>query len=455
MNRKSTSIAEKFDSFILALSVFAMCGQVDVRHFGHDTLKEGLGYATKTFALAWSDVIFALLVLTFIIRTTQLKAWRKLWWPPFPCFALIFALIISILHSPSIAAQIAAAGKPFTKESKDALADVIQWSAYFLIAPLIFVNIVRDNRGTNLIRRETIAIGALVAGFVASGVYALVQSVTHPIDIPVPVGWWISPNIFAAFVAFLLPFLDEIEIDNPRFQYVPLGLSLFAFGIMLLCVASPFAAGAALIGLLFSWAARRNAKRLHIARLALIVFAALIFGLTWTKIPQMRFSRLPYLKVASDYPGSKSPVKKQFIEWEVASRWNVPKEGAFATGVGPGNYQLNVGTLYQYDTLPNDEKMPPDSNNMYLVQAVSIGILGLGTLLWVLWHFMKTAWRAARAGSWLGAAVFGALGSWIFINLFHAMIVRGAGLILALFFALAVVAASNVGESDKSKNTEL
>ncbi|RYX81500.1 hypothetical protein EON83_23785 [bacterium] len=446
---KNLTVLQKLDSILLGVATLAMCGQVDVRRFGRDTLAEGLGYATKTFGLSFADVIFALLFFWFIGRTAQMKAWRKLWWPPLPCFALIFALILAALHSPTIAAQIAAEGKPLTKESKDALADIIQWSGYFLVAPWMFVNMMRDRRGDTLIKRENIVIGALVAGFVISGIVALIQTVTFKAT--APVGLWTSPNLYAAFVGFLLPFLDEIEIPIPRFQYVPIGLSFFAFGIVWLCVASPFAAIAAWIGLICSWAARPNAKRLQITRLAVIAFTGLLFALTWTKNPQLVDERGEFARLAS----SKQKVKKQFIEWQVASRWNVPKERAFATGVGPGNYQLNIGPLYQYDSIPNEEKMPPDSNNLYLVQAVSIGVLGLGALLWVLWHFAGLAWKAGRAGSWLGAGVFGALGAWIFINPFHAMIVRGAGLLLALFFALAVVAASNANESDKSNKSEL
>lgn len=445
----SEFIAQKLDSVLLAIAAFTMCTQMDVRRFGHDTLAAGLGYATKTFGLALSDVVFALLFVWFVARTSHLRSWNKLWWPPLPCFALVFALMLSALHSPTIAAQMAAAHSPLTKESKDALADIVQWSGYFLIAPWIFVNLMRDRRQGGLIRREGLVVGGLVAGFVASGIVALLQGAAHP-GVP-PVGLWTSPNIFAAFVAFMLPFLDEIEIANPRFKHVPLGLSLFIFGVLWLCVASPFAAIAAWIGLLCAWAVRPNAKRLHIARLAVILFIGLIFSLSWKMNPQLRLVRAEFARLAS----VKQQVKKQFIEWQVATRWNVPKERAFATGVGPGNYQLNIGPLYQYDSIPNEEKMPPDSNNLYLVQAVSIGVLGLGALLWVLWHFTLLAWRAGRAGSWLGAGVFGALGAWIFVNPFHAMIVRGAGLLLALFFALAVIAASNASESDKSNTSEL
>ena len=343
----------------------------------------------------------------------------------------------------------AAGNRPFTKELKDALAAIVQWSGYFLVAPLVLVNLIRDRREAVEVRRVREVVGALVAAFAVSGVVALVQGVRFASD--VPRGLWTSPNIFAAFVAFLLPFLDEIEIENPRFQFVPLGLLFFTLGVLWLCVASPFAAIAAFVGLFCSWAARPNVKKLRIIRLAVICFVALAFSLSWGRNPTLQNARADFARLASD----NQKVKKQFIEWQVATRWNVPKERSFATGVGPGNYQLNIGPLYQYDTIPNEEKMPPDSNNLYLVQAMSIGILGLGALLWVLWHFARLAWRGAQSGSWLGAGVFASLGAWIFVNSFTAMIVRGAGLLLALFFALAVIAGSNANAGDKSNGNEL
>jgi hypothetical protein len=94
-------------------------------------------------------------------------------------------------------------------------------------------------------------------------------------------------------------------------------------------------------------------------------------------------------------------VKKQYVEWYAALGWSLPQVKAFATGVGPGNYQGNIGTYYV--SLPNEEKMPPDSNNLYLVQSVALGFLGLGTLLWVIFHFARVAWqaRAAYPDDWL------------------------------------------------------
>jgi hypothetical protein len=86
--------------------------------------------------------------------------------------------------------------------------------------------------------------------------------------------------------------------------------------------------------------------------------------------------------------------------------------------------------------------MPPDSNNLYLVQAVSIGALGLGALMWMFLHFAGVAERARKIAphDWLPAGVLASLVSVVIVNLFHAMFVRGTALVLAFIFSLAVIA---------------
>jgi hypothetical protein len=105
---------------------------------------------------------------------------------------------------------------------------------------------------------------------------------------------------------------------------------------------------------------------------------------------------------------------------------------------------LNIGPYYQLGSWGElgKEKIPPDSNNLYLVQAVSIGVLGLGALLWVLGYFMRQAlvaqWRFPT--DWLGAGAFASLFAFCSVNLFHALIVRGMGIVLAFLLSLAIVA---------------
>src|SRR5690606_6765175 len=105
----------------------------------------------------------------FLLRTTWLRAWRKIWWPPLPCWALIGALVLSTLHSRPLISAVAeslAQAEGFreilkallTKESKEAVAETIQFIGYFLIAPLLFVNLMHDARTGVLQSRRRLAL---------------------------------------------------------------------------------------------------------------------------------------------------------------------------------------------------------------------------------------------------------------------------------------------------------
>ena len=469
--KRSSNFLARLDGASLALLVATMCSQIDVKRLGRDTLAEGLGYASKTFSVALSDVVFAAVVAYFVLRVIQMRAWKRLWWPPLPCWALIFALLVSALHSPTILASMAGGGL-FTKESKAALADIVQWTAYFLVAPWLFVNLIHDRRAGELRSRRGLAIATLGLAALLSGVVALVQLsgyfrsdvMTAFLSSPGsssllrrfvstlqlegllesgPIGLFSSANVYCAFMAMVAPLLLESEGDGPaKLQGWVTILGIFVAALFLFTGVSLWAIIAFVIGAIAAVLTRQGGLKITAYRLAFVAAFGIVALMSWRQQSSLEPLRAPFARLAD----AKEPVKKQFIEWQVATRFNTPRERAFATGFGPGNYQGNIGTLYQYDSIPNEKKMPPDSNNLWLVQAMSIGVLGLGALIWVMAHFMGLAWRAARenAGDWLGAGVVGSLSAWIFVNFFHALIVRGAGLVLAFVFALAVVASQNV-----------
>jgi hypothetical protein len=423
------------DGASLCLLIVAMCSQIDAKTLGRDTLAEGLGYATKTVKLAIGDAIFALVVAYFVARCIQTKAWKRLWWPPLPCFALIFALIVSCLHSPTIFGIIAAGGKDHILPLREAIIEIIQWTGYFIIAPWVFVNLLLDKRDEAEVNRLDIAIRAFFFAVAASAIVAFIQSSQFTSD--APRGLWTSANIYGAFLGFSLPLLLEAESSDTRSQvrFILIGFVLIAAA--LITIVSIWALLALIIGLVAACLVRPGTPKTRIFRLGVIGLIVVAGTLSWRQGEKLRSFRETSIKIAS----TSQKVKKRFIEWQVATRFAQPQERAFATGYGPGNYQGNIGSLYGYDSTPNEEKMPPDSNNLWMVQTMSTGVLGLGALLWVIIHFFGLAWR--NRSHWLGAGVIGSLSSWIFVNFFHASLVRGAGLVMAFLFALAVVAASN------------
>lgn len=460
---------QTLDTVLMCVLIVAMCSQINLHKIGRDTLTTE-GFVTKQLSVALSDVTFFVVFGWFCLRTTMLGAWRKLWIPPLPCWILMFAIALSALHSTSVVDAtretlssshgVVGALKALktTKEFKEAAAKLLQFAITFLAAPLLFVNLLRDRRVENASTREYSQDEFVDRTVVAIATFAVIAAVqiwlltSSQLNAAAPVGLWGSPNIYSVFVAISITFLTSLAMQDkgiwenkkvewhaPQRLYGIAGFLAFCFGLGTL--SSIWAFLAMFLGLAIGVVANRMGK-LGIVMMAVLV---LLFSLAWfgktSKSPRVQEALTASMRVST--PTQR--VKKQYVEWYAAMGWSRWSRNRFATGVGAGNYQFNVGSYY--GGLPNEAKMPPDSNNLYLVQMVSLGALGLGALLWVLAHFLKIAWRAARwksaastRKSGVGAATFSALFAFALVNVFHAGIVRGMSLVLAFLLSLAIVA---------------
>jgi hypothetical protein len=439
MQRK---IISWIDSIALAVLVLCMCTQIDLGAIGRETLSQG--FATKRLFIALPDVMLLAVFAWFVIRTSLLRAWKKVWWPPFPCFALIACMVFSIIHSHQLVQAVQNSLADVhgmksmlkavltTKEFKEAFADTLQWTGYFVFAPLIFVNLIYDRSGEKVLLRRRLALACFAIAVVAVIIVNLLpnQKFAQPL--------FSSPNAYAGFLAISLPLiftkvLSHRSKDKLEWLWISGLLGVVALVATLYTITDLWSVTALIGGVViagFLFKAR--------ARTATIVILALIFALSlWPKQGMRNFYRLDTWRV----PSETQIVRKQYIEWYVAARRTVDQRmHSFATGIGAGNYQFSIGSYYA--RLPNEEKMPPDSNNLYLVVADSIGLLGLASLFWMLGYFFKRAYEAMRMNrnDWLGAGVIGLLMAFFFVNNFHALIVRGTGLVLAFALSLAIVA---------------
>lgn len=456
------------DSIVLGVLLVAMCSQLNLGDIGKNTSAEG--YVTKQLKVALPDIALFLSFAWFAARTTFLKAWKKLWWPPLPCFALIFCMVLAALHSRpltnAVAESIADAHGAkqilkalITQESKEAVAETIQFTGYFLIAPLLFVNLIHDRRGEILISRRRLALTTFLWAVLASITYAL----RNRSDLGFQ-GFFGSPNALSGFLAIALSLLGARlfwrEGKWRRLDRLILLSILAAFAI----VSSLWSLLALVIGLIVASTLAPNRPRAALIAFGFAVPALIIWLLAPAPMVTVRphaeiktTQIVPPLRVQSARISSATEkVKKQYVEWFVAiARLADRRESGFATGAAPGNYQFNIGSYF--GRLASSEKVPPDSNNLYLVQAVNLGVLGLGALLWVVLHFAQIAARARERfpTDWLSAGVLAALAAWIFVNFFHALIVRGTGTTFAFILSLAVIAAERDWNSQEELETEL
>lgn len=438
---KKRSFSAVLDTVLLSLLLLAMCSQLDLATLGRDTLATE-GYATKRLAIALPDIALLLCFGWFCVRTSMLRAWHRVWLPPFACWALVFSLILSAVHSPIVMTALADSGAHGpagwlkalikTKESKEAIAETIQWTLYFLVAPLVFVNWLRDVRDETETSRLKPAAHAFGGAVLLNVALALIQRFAQGSE--APVGAFGSPNAYGAFLVLALPVLLSQAISTWRGgPALPFAFACFAGG--LLTVTSVWAAAAMLIGAMLAGAMQKQRPRATV-----LLLASLPFLLLWDAPSPLREARVHSARTAS----ATQPVKKQLVEWQAAAGAAVPRNQTFATGVGAGNYQFNIGSYYK--RLPNEEKMPPDSNNLYLVQFVAIGALGLCALGWVAGHFFAAAWRSLSIENWLASGAAASLIAFGLVNIFHAAIVRGTGVVLAFVFALAVLSQYGLAE---------
>lgn len=491
---KNQTGARKFDSILLAILIVLMCSQLtNLPALGEDMFKLK-GFVAKQLFIAYCDVFLLLTFAWFCVRTTQLKAWSRLWWPPLACWALIAAMVIAAMHSPTIVNatlerlhqdhSLKGILKAFlsqdAKEAKEAIADILQFTMYFVIAPLVFVNLLHDRREGEVVSRRRLALHAFSGALLLTTFIAFVELLTGREEHG-PNALFSSPNAYAAFLALALPLAIAHILSIWNKPLPPLIATLVTVALAALTLMSPWAILAIAIGTLTAGALLRQPAR------AMIVLG-LLFVVTlggWAMSSSLYPMRSDSLSIYARHeprpaekasnpgeesqpseeepkPGAAPDLKKQFIEWYAALGWSRPrlvgdneesteKTKSFATGVGPGNYQSNIGPYY--GSLPNEAKMAPDSNNLYLVQGVALGVLGLGALFWAVLHFVGLARRARRQfpNDWLGAGVLASLLSAAFVNLFHALIVRGTGLLLAFVFSLAVIA---LIEGDSQHQTE-
>ncbi len=381
--------------------------------------------------IGYADVLAGLVCLVAFVAVLVRRNWGDLAPAPLAAWALLVLLALSVSQAV---------------HPQSAVIETIQWGLYLIAVYMLFANVLTDRR------RIRIALLALAASTTLVVVWAFWQYLRESDPAQVCAGFT-NRNTYSAFLAVVLPLLLGGALHASRraqrlwwLVVVALGLVTMLSGPLIWITILALALVAFTVPGVRRWA-------------TLAVLAGFVAAMPWA-LPRNYEAAVteqlnPYESVvlhALFGQESKSAVvvKKRWLEWAPALRMLSANP---VLGVGAGNYQANIGQYYEGSqsgaltgaTLPNVKKSEPDSNNLYLVIAGSLGFCGLAALLGVLGYFWRCSRRLLpaahdRLGRGLAAGLPAAMLALVVGNLFTAMFVRGLSLVLILLFALAYVA---------------
>jgi len=396
--------------------------------------------------IAWGDIVTAMAfgawaLLILLTRTRDgARRWRTVKWPPAPIWMLMFAAAVSVLNSPSIhqAFKEAEGGlKSLLGDDRvrNAIVEMAQLVLYFLVAYTLFRNLV-ENRA-----RLRLAVNFLVPLSTGVLLMGVVQYFTVPDPVKVSATFG-SQNIYSGFWAMLAPMMLAVGLLTDS-----MATKVWAYAMVFVAAFTMLSGGALLalvvvLPLVASFVRRRAGATV----LGILIAGLLISSLAGTRT--YRAGIRPFVQLRDD----EGDLKKQYIEWQADVNMLAER---FLTGVGVGNYQLNVGSYYLH--LPNKEKMPLDSNNLFLVIASSMGMTGLLAFMYLLCYHGRQARRAfQQVGDTdlraLALGCWGGLLGFAITSIHHSLLVRGTGMVF--IFLLAIIGTLSNDERQKAAIAE-
>jgi hypothetical protein len=140
--------------------------------------------------------------------------------------------------------------------------------------------------------------------------------------------------------------------------------------------------------------------------------------------------------------GEGGHVNQRFIEWYAA--FNILGEKPLL-GVGTGNYYSQIG--FYYNLLPKINTIEPESQNGYLMTLFTMGLCGLGALVWIMTHFFRMGAGAFKTAGEsfekrLALGLLGSLGTGILINNFYPLIYKTTAIPFVFVLALIYIVSS-------------
>ena len=325
------------------------------------------------------------------------------------------------------------------EDKKEAVKEVIQIAEYFIVGAMVFAAFLNDEARAEKRLPVFGALAAVTAGilslaavqyfspdghnsialFAEAKTLNIIENVLGGRESPLLVGGTFgNRNVLGGFLALALPLCFAGVLSGARGWPAKAGCAaLILAGLALnLSGASYWAVAVAVAAM----AATRGAKWFIPVAAALVLWQ----GLVLPRLP--RENDMCHHESAALYDNA-GQVTRRYPEWQAAASMILTHP---CLGVGPGNYQKQVGQYYAQ--VPNATgPAEPDIQNLYLVLGASCGLPALLAFLAMLSTALTGALRANRLGAAFAVAAFAAVAAW------HPLLVRGIGLPLVFVLVLS------------------
>ena len=391
----------------------------------------------KAPRLTLDDVLIWLAGGVLVLRMLLRRDFRPLRSLPVAAVVLVLLAALSML---------------FARNRLTAIADVVQYVEYFIVFYLALAAVL-----TTVERLRLAALLWLLVGS-AAAVWGLIHYLTDSRDALSVSGPFLNRNVLGGYLAMLVPFSWGLMLHSRSAFGVVQSLALAVLALVVTLAGGPWLAMLIGIGVI---TVARSPKLFPLFAVGVL---ALVIGV-FPSLPRDNASILakslypfddrPQLTLAITPPVGCFEAQRlspRYLEWQAAARFLTP--GAYRElgmsraahtkllllGVGIGNYQENIGRYYGALPKPNANLTEPDTNNLYLVLAMSAGLPAALAFLWLAGTFLRRAVSGRRdasddslRGLLLGCA--GAIASVLVANLFTQTPVHGAGPAMILLFA--------------------
>ena len=392
------------------------------------SIKAGPEHTVSDIGLSLADIMMALTALVWGIGVLARGQLRQLRWPPLAAWVFLALCIPSVLWTGSM-----------TRGA----AKLLEYVEFFFVAYMVFVN-------TLTTRRARIAV--LVALFVGLGVNTLFAFRTlltaspdqfNPVKVAGLLG---NRNLFGMYLCLLLPVAGALALFAKQVWLKVIGAILALAPLAVVLAGGPF------LGLLLGLGALVATWKFR----TLPIYLAAVLLLVLLLLPALPCNNTQLLTKSvamydQDGKDEGHRVLKRYLEWQAAltsldpmqppyrTKLDYPKKVLFGHGIGL--YEKEIHDFWGALPSPDEDIMEKDTQNQYLVLAISSGFPAALAFIWLLASYANGArlsllTSADRLDRIIAMGLICALIAGALAANFTLVIVRGVGLVLVCLAAM-------------------